>query len=681
MALKDYKSKRNFRKTPEPSGDKKTGKGSSLKFVVQLHHATRRHFDLRLEWGGVLKSWAVPKGPSLNPLDSRLAVHVEDHPLDYGDFEGTIPKGNYGAGTVQLWDRGVFTVPGVEGRAATERRVEKDYREGKLKFSLHGEKLNGTFNLVRIKSDPKNWLLIKKRDGYAKYQQKESEDISVKTGRTIEQIKAGVQAGEKQWVRENPKGEKAAFSLDDLSGKLPKTTLKPVPSDLPHKIQPMLPCEMRRSIDPKGFWFFGSEGGVRAIAVIEKGRVKLSSKQGLSLKEKFPQIVAALKAIKGTAVLDGELNQGKYLVWDLLYWEGNDYREMALEDRYQVLQTLPIFGGLIALHRSGKVPMESPLLYARHPKSPYVSGISDFWLRLSQRKTSKARLTHGSKIFWKEENLTKADLFRYYESIADLIVPYLIDRPQSLNRHPNGIEGESFYQKDWTGFSPSFVKTVPIFSRHSEHTVNYLLCQNRETLLFLINLGCIEINPWLSRVGSLENPDYVVIDLDPDTNSFYEVVQVAKRVHEELNRLDVTAFCKTSGATGIHIYIPTDGKITYAQGREFARLVCERVHTEFPKNTSLLRTPGKRRGKIYLDFMQNSRGQTLAAPYCVRPRPHATVSAPLKWEELNKSLSPEQFTLHTMAQRINKVGDLWSKLSATQNDLLAATALLLKSAP
>lgn len=445
MSLKEYQQKRSFNKTPEPQV-KKSKSLPKFCFVVQKHAASHLHYDFRLEMNGVLKSWAVPKGPSLNPNDKRLAIMVEDHPYEYKDFEGTIPKGNYGAGTVVIWDKGSYEL------------IEKTtLKSGHLKFILHGKKLRGTFSLIKMKDLENQWLLI-------------------------------------------------------------------------------------------------------------KNKVRISE---------------------------------------------------ALDEKSVTINN----------HR--------------------------------------LQLTHLTKLFWPAEQLTKADLILYYQKMAPLILPYLKDRPQSLHRHPNGIEADHFFQKNFEK-GPKWIPLKKIHSKHLHQDTYYLLCQNEATLIYLAQLGCIEINPWLSRIKSLDFPDYCVIDLDPEDIEFIAVIQTARAIHRLLEKIGADNFCKTSGATGLHIYIPLGARYTYAQSSQFAELIATVINTQIPDITSIQRSPAKRQGKVYIDYLQNHRGQTIVAPYSLRPRPQAPVSTPLQWREVTKRLNPTHFNIHTIEKRLKKYGDIWKPLLTDQ---------------
>jgi bifunctional non-homologous end joining protein LigD len=279
------------------------------------------------------------------------------------------------------------------------------------------------------------------------------------------------------------------------------------------------------------------------------------------------------------------------------------------------------------------------------------------------------KLTNLNKVYWPEEKITKRGLVTYYHEIAPVILPYLKDRPQSLNRHPNGIHGESFYQKD-IEHHPEWVKTVKIRSDSQDKEIRFLLCQDAATLVYMANLGCIEINPWSSRLGMLDQPDFFVIDLDPEDIAFEAVVDAALAVRKVLDAAGAESYCKTSGKTGLHVYVPLGGCCTYDQARQFAEIIARLAHRELPKTTSLERNPAKRQKKVYLDFLQNRRGQTLAAPYSVRPHPGATVSTPLRWEEVRHGLDPSQFTIRTIGKRLEKTGDLWTPVLTGTIDLV-----------
>lgn len=280
---------------------------------------------------------------------------------------------------------------------------------------------------------------------------------------------------------------------------------------------------------------------------------------------------------------------------------------------------------------------------------------------------AKSAYTNLDKIYWPEEGITKGDLLEYYRSMASYILPYLKNRPLSLNRHPNGINGPAFYQKDAEDIAPSWMKTANIVAESTGKTVHYLLCNDVKGLLFIANLGCIEMNPWNSVVGKLDRPDYLIIDIDPsDKNDFDDVIEVALVVKDILDRFGIKGYCKTSGATGMHVYLPCNRKYEYEEVREFARIIATMVHEQLPALTTLERSLSRRKkNQVYVDYLQNSRGQTLASAYSVRPKPGATVSTPLEWKEVKDGLHPSSFTIKNIHKRLLKKGDLFKPVLGT----------------
>jgi bifunctional non-homologous end joining protein LigD len=269
------------------------------------------------------------------------------------------------------------------------------------------------------------------------------------------------------------------------------------------------------------------------------------------------------------------------------------------------------------------------------------------------------KLTNLNKVYFPDDEITKGDLIEYYRKVSKYMLPYLKGRPESLNRHPNGINGDSFYQKDVKDLPPDWIHVEKIYSEHHEKDINYLVCNYEATLVYLANLGCIEINPWFSRVENLRNPDYLVLDLDPEDISFDKVVEAAHAVKEVLDAAGAKSYCKTSGATGLHIYVPLNAEYDYDVAKDFAHLVAQFAHHKAPSFTSLERSPSKRQKKVYLDYLQNRPGQTLAAPYSVRPRSGATVATPLKWSEVKKGLDPKQYHIKNIMKRLSKTGDIF----------------------
>lgn len=792
MALSEYKSKRDFKKTPEPKGEEKLEKSKQLEFVVQKHDARQLHYDFRLEMGGVLKSWAVPKGPSLNPKDKRLAMMVEDHPFDYRKFEGVIPKGSYGAGNVIIWDKGTY-----EARTKTvddeKHLLEKLNTTGHLTFILHGQKLKGEFALVKSEHMGENaWLLLKKKDEFASSEDITKNDTSVVSGQTIDK------AGDV-----------------DLS-------LAPK-AQMPISVKPMLATLTEEAFDNADWLFEVKWDGYRAIASFDGNKTYLYSRNGNDYSQKYPEIFDVIKDFKLPAVTDGEIvvldNEGKphfewlqnygknkkgklaYIVFDLLWCDGHNLQDAPLSKRKEVLKKIIpnndriIFGD--ELEEQGKRFFELAAknqlegIMAKKSDSVYRQGYrSKNWLKIKTRQRQEAviggyteprgsrkylgslvlgiyegdkliyighsgggipddrlpillkelekievknspfaekfkpnapvhwvdpkmiaevsfgewtsegrmrqpifvglrddkdakqvtkeipknepiketikepintnvKLSNLNKVFFPQSKITKGDLAEYYKTVAKIMLPYLKDRPHSLLRQPNGINGNAFFQKNMDGKAPDWVKTKLIYSEKDEKDIEYLVPDSEDSLMYMVQLGCIEINPWSSKIEHLDKPDWLVIDLDPEAIGFDKVVETALAAKDILDGLNIPSYPKTSGKTGIHIYIPTAAKYNYDQTKNFAEILANMINQKLPEITSITRDPKKRQGKIYVDYLQNRRGQTLAAPYSVRPTTEASISTPLKWEEVNLKLDPKKFNFKAVLERLNKLDDIW----------------------
>jgi bifunctional non-homologous end joining protein LigD len=289
------------------------------------------------------------------------------------------------------------------------------------------------------------------------------------------------------------------------------------------------------------------------------------------------------------------------------------------------------------------------------------------------------KITHLDKLFWKQEGITKGQLINYYREMADWITPYLKDKPLSMRRQPDGIDSPGFFQKDTDpSHLPAWVKTEPLHSESNDKDVHYIIGDDAATLLYMVNLGCIEINPWLSSYKKPGNPDYLVIDLDPHDVPFSEAVEAALKTQEVFARMKLDVFIKTSGSKGLHIYCHLGARYDYDFARMFAEYVANLIHDELPDTTSVERNPAKRKNKTYIDFLQNSRGQTIACPYSVRPKPGATVSAPLHWHEVTNDLKLSDYTIFNMPDRVKKIEDPWKNLTKTNADLKNALELLKK---
>lgn len=303
----------------------------------------------------------------------------------------------------------------------------------------------------------------------------------------------------------------------------------------------------------------------------------------------------------------------------------------------------------------------------KHPKQLPPAREDNTTVKLNGHQVN---LTHRNKLYWPKEKISKGELLDYYLSVADVILPHLKNRPQSLHRFPNGITGISFYQKDLDLKNvPSWIKTESIHASSTGKYVDYLVCNNEATLAYMANLGCIELHPWLSRLGHLDHPDFIILDLDPEDIAFKYVIKTAQCIHDILEEMALESYVKTSGSTGIHIYIPVGAKYTYDTCRMVAEHIAATAHERLPEFTSIVRAKAQRKKKVYIDYLQNSIGQTVAAAYSVRPRAGATVSMPLLWREVNDKLHIEDFHIGNVLKRLEKKGDLWKEIHKQRNDL------------
>jgi bifunctional non-homologous end joining protein LigD len=854
MPLEEYAAKRRFEKTPEPGpAHGREGRFPPHYFCVQRHDATRLHYDFRLEIGGVLKSWAVPKGPTLDADVKHLAAQVEDHPIDYGDFEGTIPAGNYGAGSVMLWDRGTFALLG-------DASAGEQLARGDFKFRLDGEKLHGDFALVRMKGRGKGneWLLLKKRDEFAvSGWDLEAQAYSVLSGRTQEEIAQNLPArarkrptagaADRVW-KSRPAGRasparKASAPKPAAKGKKPrapkKLNLSRIPGAravaMPDAIEPMTAALAERP--PLGDdWLLEVKwDGVRAIAFIDNEELRLVSRNGIRSERQYPELAIVPHRIAARqAVLDGEIaaldekgvarfhliqprigNADEsavarmahaapvvYFVFDLLYLDGYDLRGVALADRRALLEKIATPGGVLRISEAfpadaGEALLEAARenglegIMAKRAASVYESRRSNDWLKiklvheqefviggftapqgarshfgalvlgvqekgalqwvgnagagfdqrtlddlaarlkpletpvcpfsprpspdkgmswvkpelvcqvkfanwtpdrrlrapvylgLRQDKPAGAvlrelvkddareatvtvdgrilKLTNLSKVYYPDDGYTKGDVLSYYSDVAGLILPHLKDRPLSLKRYPDGIRGEYFFQKRAGESFAAWLHSESIPSAHNQAPISYVFAQDRASLLYLVNLGCIDQNPWLSRSPHLEQPDFLLIDLDPQECSFDKIVEAALVVNKILDRIGLTGYPKTTGGDGMHIYVPVEPIYSFEETRNFADLISRLAARHEPKLFTAPRTVAKRqKDRVYFDYLQNASSKTIAAPYVLRAYPGAPVATPLEWEEVKRGLHPLQFHLRNARQRFAEKGDLFA---------------------
>jgi bifunctional non-homologous end joining protein LigD len=773
VSLREYERKRDRKQTPEPFTGKR--KGKQPVFVVQRHDARRLHYDFRLERNGALASWAVPKGIPLEVGERHLAVHVEDHPLDYGSFEGEIPKGQYGAGTVEIWDSGTY-------------ELVEEKRDGGLTVRLHGKKLEGLWTLVPAHLDGKeqNWLLLRKQDDGAapavgpkrKYAAmlatlSDPKQIPRDEGWEFEikwdgyRIVSRVAGGDAELrtrkdqdyterfanvAKELAKALKTpdcvvdgeVCALDDegrpsfsamQQGKQGTPIVYYVFDLLEVDGEPVidLPLSERRKrlrklLDGRNRTVQFSDGFADGPALYEAAQERRlegimgkrldskylpgkRSRDWLKFKTHGEQEFVVVGYTKGkgrressfgSLVLAANGAEG-------LEWVGNvgtgfdDAEQERLLKKLRPLErkTSPFAKPpKMPRVRKGEVVWVEPKLVAEisfaefthdgRLRAPVYLGLRDDKDASEVRRETAQpipevigkgkrvlRLSNLDKPFWPEEGITKGDLLAYYRDLAPVLVPHIRDRPFTMKRYPDGWQGKFFFQKDAPAGMPDWIPRVELEVSTREkprqrRKIQAPLVNDELALLWMVNMGCIDLNTWYSRVDKLDRPDFVLFDLDPSPDvPFSETVQVALLVKETLDTLGLESFPKTSGADGIHVLVPITRRHTYEDTRQFAEIVAGALASTHRGLVTTEWTKSKRKG-VLIDANQNGEGKTIASVYSVRPKEGAPVSTPLRWEEVDESLDPGAFTMEVVRDRVAKHGDLYEGVLKTKQSLSAA---------
>jgi bifunctional non-homologous end joining protein LigD len=901
--LERYAAKRSFARTPEPPAATPAARSGALLFVVQKHAARALHYDFRLELDGVLRSWAVPKGPSSDPGDKRMAVEVEDHPFEYASFEGVIPSGQYGAGNVIVWDCGSYSPDAgsryaFDDRGTAQARVRAELAAGKLSFFLCGEKLKGSYTLVRT-ANTHQWLLIKHQDRFAHANDLSARHRSVLSGASLDEV-----------------------ASRHLQPRFPAARLAPAGPEevVPKKLAPML-ADSGALVAADAAWCYEPKlDGYRVIACIEQGSVRLNSRRGLDLTAFFPELVADLAPHPaGTLVLDGEIvaldasgrpsfnalqNRAQLkspteiaaaqraapvalVCFDILHFAGMNLRQAAYADRHRYLaQCLLPTARVQLMHSSGTaeelyhaaLALGFEGIMAKRLDSTYQPGArSRAWLKIKSSQSSefviggytrgkgsreplgalllgyyegtalryaghvgsgleeasigellkraarlerksppfaeppplhrptiwlkpqlvaevtysewtpagalrapvflrlrddvaarsvvkpansavaakragravatqpapmqptapdgneivaqlqnpaknlelrvgdaRIKLTNLDRVYWpaqpklRREAITKRDLLAYLARVARFMLPHLADRPLTMIRMPEGINGERFFQKHWAQALPDFVESVTVFSETKDERHRYLLANNLATLLWLGQVGTLEFHVWHSRASLLPEaagaktdyssslealqasilnyPDYLVFDIDPyiysgkegkgaepelNKRGFAVGKRVAFWLRDLLQQMSLRAVVKTSGKTGLHVFVPIERTVTFDEARHICETVGRHVMREHPREITMEWAVEKRTGKIFIDYNMNVRGKTLNVAYSPRGVPGAPVSMPLTWEEL-EAAEPMDFTIKDVPARLEKTGDRWHDVLEIKQSLTKA---------
>jgi bifunctional non-homologous end joining protein LigD len=768
--LSEYERKRNRKATPEPFGSKR-GKAKAPVFVVQRHDARRLHYDFRLERDGVLASWAVPKGVPLEPGEQHLAVHVEDHPLEYGSFEGEIPKGNYGAGTVEIWDRGTY-------------ELLEEKRDGGLTVRLHGERLEGTWALVpaHLSGDEKNWLILRKRDdakaatgprrvyrpmlatlteelprgegwqfepkwdgyralsyvrgGEAKLVSRNGNDLTQRFGPVAKELPKALRTPDAvidgEVVALDAQGRASFSAMQQGSTRLAYEVFDLLEADGEPVVD--LPLTERRArleklLAPNPVvQISGSfdDGEALLEAAREQGLEGVMAKRSasryqegkrnrdwLKIKTHGRQEFVICGYTKGQGRRSGSFGSLVLGVQRGGQWEwvgnvGTGFGERDIAELLAKLEPLrrdespfPVVPKMPKVRKADVVWVEPRLVcevefaewtHDGHLRAPSFQGLRDDKPAADVRRERPAtaregrvKLSNLDKVFWPADDpsggITKGDLLDYYGAVADVLVPHLRDRPFTMRRYPDGAFGKAFFQKDAPKGMPEWIPRfrVQVSTRErppKKRWIDAPLVNDEDALLWMVNMGCIDMNAWYSRADRPERPDFVLFDLDPSPDvGFPEVVQVALIVKQALDALGLVSFAKTSSADGMHVLVPVERRYTYAQTREFCEIVAGAIARTHRGLATTEWTKAKRRG-VLIDANQNGEGKTIASVYSVRPRPGAPVSTPLRWDEVDESLDATAFTMDVVLERIRKHGDLFEGVLTTRQRLEPALRAL-----
>ncbi len=660
--LQKYNQQRDFEKTPEPEAKKEDSKPDSPFFVVQQHSASNLHYDFRFSYKKSLKSWALPKGPSLRPSEKRLALRTEDHPIDYAGFEGVIPEGQYGAGEVIVWDRGPIKIKG---------KVKKGLKEGQLHFRLKGQKLRGAFDLIRIDGDDgpegERWILVKNKDKHAQTDDRrksvtKAEPESVLSGKKIQEIHEETLACEKK--------------IGEFEGVRRKK--------VPRKLQPSLPISVDRPPEGKDWIHERDWEGRRLLVEKRGGKVSLLSRDREDWTDRFPELVEEIGnlceydfIIDGAVVVLDENNRSdarllrewlknkgggdlRFCVFDVLHLLKHDLRKTPLRERKKILEHwfyerrsqrhfvhashYSAEDGTECLAQAYRNGWEG--IVSKRVDSTYEEGRNRSW-----QKTKCVPISHPTRTMDRPSGATKGDIAAYYAMAGQVILPFLAGRPLTLVRCPGGREDSCFFQKHFDSSVPESVDTVEIPEKSGKGT--YGVVASVAGLVSLAQWGAVEIHSWGSRADHDDFPRQLVFDLDPGKGvRWTTVLEGARRLREILEHLGLTSFVKTTGGKGLHVCVPLARSADWDGAREFCRRVAMHLQKEDPAKFIAKATKSERRGKVFVDYLRNSRGATVVVPYSLRARPGLPVSVPLDWEELDADLRSDHWNIGNIEDRL-----------------------------
>jgi bifunctional non-homologous end joining protein LigD len=675
--LEEYRRKRDFGTTPEPPARRRRGKKGAPRFVVQEHSARRLHWDLRLEHGGVAASWAIPNGIPDDPGENRKAVHTEDHPLSYLEFEGEIPAGEYGAGTMRVWDRGTYEC--------------HKWEAGKVVLSFAGERLSGRYALFRAGSD-KDWM-IHRIDPPAAVRDPFPGPLPPMSARPGElpRRQAGW-AAELEWA-----GLRAIALCRPGRLELHGPELEPV--------TPLFP-EVRRLSRQLGARDAVLDGVL--VALDEEGRPSRAR-----LDKRLP--AASESAVRRRA----KSYPATYVIFDLLHLDGRDLTGEPYRRRRELLEELELEGEswrtpaystghareLLAAGRErgvealilkrldgGYEPGRRTGAWLRVPTGlqegqgaaaaangaeSILAGAKPLPGRKAELEVEGRRLTVSNldKVLYPSVGFTKGNLIEWYARIAPVLLPHLRGRPLTLKRYPDGVEGKHFYEKRCPAHRPEWVRTASIWSDRHRGEIDYCLVEDLPTLLWAANLADIELHTSLSRAEAMERPTALVFDLDPGPPAdLIDCCQVGVWLRGMFEQLGLRSYPKTSGSKGLQLYAPLDGEAGYERTGPFARAVAETLEAKFSDRVVSRMTKKLRPGKVLIDWSQNDRHKTTVCVYSLRAKERPTVSTPLEWDEVEAALAEADrerlvFDHAEVLRRVEERGDLFAPLLSERQAL------------
>jgi bifunctional non-homologous end joining protein LigD len=774
VSLGEYRRKRDPKKTPEPFAKPRARRAKQPIFVIQRHDARRLHYDFRLERNGALASWAVPKGVPLEPGAKALAVHVEDHPLEYATFHGEIPKGQYGAGSVEVWDNGTY-------------ELLEEKRNGQLTVALHGKRLQGVWSLVPAHLDGKeqNWLIIRRRededgaaparlqeyrpmlatleehvphgddwvfevkfDGYralaylaggeCRLVSRNGNDLTARFSGVAKEIVKAVKTPDAvvdgEVCRLDPTGRSSFSELQQGDGPLVFYAFDLLELDG----EPLLDEELaarkdrlRKLLDTRNRTVFLSDDfddgdalleaaakqgleGIMAKRLASKYVPGRRTRDWLKLKVHGEQEFVVAGYTRGSGRRAGTFGSLVLGVFDegRLRYVGNvgtGFNDAEIRRLLTLLKPLerstapfPEAPKMPRI-RKGDVQWVEPRLVAQvrfgewthdgHLRHPAYLGIredkdpSEVEAELPRSATGipevirkgkrELRLSNLDKPFWPDEGIAKGDLLEYYRAVAGVLVPHLRDRPFTMRRYPDGAYGKAFFQKDAPGHMPDWIPTFRalVSTRDKGRTkkwVEFPLVNDELALLWMVNMGCIDMNTWYSRVDRPDRPDFVLFDLDPTPEvPWQQTIEVALILKELLDTLELESFPKTSGGKGFHVLVPLDRRSSFEDTRSFAEIVAGAIARAHPKLATTEWSKARRRG-VLIDANQNGEGKTIASVYSVRPKPGAPVSTPFRWDEVDEKLDPSSYTMPVALERVRELGDVYAGVLTARQSLSKA---------